>query len=86
MSLLPYRCFEVSGADSLSDTNVFSATRKNTLNAPWVFACVWILRAMVFNSTTKRAPDSNDGAFSSPWPGNKIAVLSVSRAWLVGKI
>ena len=86
MSLLPYGCFEASGAGSLSDTDVFSATRKNGLNAPWVFARVCILRAIVFNLTTKTAPVANDGAFSSPWPGNDIAMLSVSRAWLVGKI
>jgi hypothetical protein len=86
MSELQYGCLEVSGAGLLSEMDVFSAASKYALNTPWTFACVCISMAIVFNSTTEQAPDANDGAFSSPWPGNNITMLSVSCGWLVGRI
>ena len=63
MSVLQYGCPEVSGAGLLSKMDVVSAARKYALNAPWIFACVFIPMAIFFNSTTEQAPDANDGAF-----------------------
>ena len=86
MSVLQYGCLAVPGAGLLSKMDVFPAARKYGMNAPWVFACVFIPVAIFFNSTTEQAPDANDGAFSSPWPGNNITMLTVPRGWLVGTI